>query len=442
MLKKENDAGRMVQTWILLEPACFLRSGGLSAASARRVPDNPFALTDKHDQLTTRHVIKVLTLSHLFPNPEAPVNGVFVGKLVKALSSHAKTEVIAPISTFPLLRKAGQIPEKARLGKTPVSYPRYLALPKALNDHRWRFFAKAIQPLFEEKLPDADVIHTHWIYPDTYAATLLAGDKPVVATVHGHAAIGLGIGGIETPLIAEALQKAAHLISVSSELKDLMVNDFGVSPEKISILHNGIDPEIFETRSKEDARRNLGLPQNQRIVLTVARLSTEKRIEMLVDAVSKCPSQDFLVYLAGGGPLKEQIQDKIVARGLENRIHLEGPVMHDKVADWYFAADLFCLPSAHEGCPVVIHEALACGLPIVSTRVGAVPDVMGGLGPECGLLCEPDDAAAFSDAIESALNRDWDRNAIAKAGALQTWDKVAEQTIALYENVLEGTSSA
>jgi len=175
---------------------------------------------------------------------------------------------------------------------------------------------------------------------------------------------------------------------------------------------------------------------NRRVVLSVARLSQEKRHDVLLDAVARCPVRDFQVHLVGGGPLTVEVREAINRAGLENRVFLEGGVAHDDLPDWFAAADLFCLSSAHEGCPVVIHEAMACGLPMVSTRVGAVPDL---LGAEAGVLCSPNDAAALAEALSTALGRGWDPEAIAREGAHHSWDGVSRRLLSLYARLIEET---
>lgn len=366
--------------------------------------------------------MQVLLTSHLYPNPATPLLGTFVAELAAAQAAYASVSVVAPVAWFPLLREAHAVPLQRQEGPVHVFHPRRLVHPPPLRDLRWRPHLHALEGSGVQG--PWDIIHAHWLDPDAYAVTRWAAarDARLVATVHGHAALGLGTLGRPSPLIRRALRGMDHVVAVSSELRDLVVNHFGVAPERVSVRFNGIDPRLFRLMDRERARRRLGLPLNRRIVLNVARLSPEKRHDVLLEAVAHCPDRDFQVHLAGGGPLADSLPAAIRQAGLENRVFLEGGVAHDALPDWFAAADLFCLTSAHEGCPVVIHEALACGVPIVSTRVGAVPDLV---GPESGLLCAPGDAAGLAAALAAALARPWDRTAIAEAGGRHTWDAVA-----------------
>jgi teichuronic acid biosynthesis glycosyltransferase TuaC len=383
-------------------------------------------------------MMKVLTVSHMFPNPLEPFKGVFVAEISSALQKFVEIRVAAPLSWFPFLRPQREIPHCIEHGGVSVHHPRYLALPKPLRDVRWLTYQYALDRVLgdlkkEEFRPD--ILHAHWLYPDGLAAAKAArriGAKSVV-TIHGHASLGLGIRGLATPKCREALHLVDFVIAVSEELKELLMTRFGVEAERIRVLHNGINPEKFAIRDRESARRTLGLPLNRPIMLCVARLSEEKQVHLLVEAISRLPDPALQTFVIGEGPLRRDLQDLIHRKGLQNRIILTGGVAHESLADWYFSADLFCLTSAHEGCPVVVHESLACGVPVVSTPVGAVPDLVH--PGENGMLTQPNaESIAFS--IQSALHHDWNRSAIAAAGQHHSWHGVARRTVSEYEDLL------
>jgi teichuronic acid biosynthesis glycosyltransferase TuaC len=382
--------------------------------------------------------MKVLTVSHLYPNRNEPFKGVFVAELSSALRRHVDTRVAAPLSWFPVLRPHPNLPRRDQVTGTVVYHPRYLALPKPLRNVRWLPYRSALDRTLrdlsnEDFIPD--ILHAHWLYPDGLAAAKAArriGAKSVI-TIHGHASLGLGIRGLATPKCREALHLVDLVIAVSEELKDLLITRFGVEAERIRVLHNGITPEKFAIRDRESARRTLGLPLNRPIMLCVARLSEEKQVHLLVEAISRLPDPALQTFVIGEGPLRRDLQDLIHRKGLQNRIILTGGVAHESLADWYFSADLFCLTSAHEGCPVVVHESLACGVPVVSTPVGAVPDLVH--PGENGMLTQPN-AESIATSIQSALHHDWNRSAIAAAGRHHSWDGVARKTVSEYEDLL------
>jgi len=372
--------------------------------------------------------VRVLFASHLFPNPSAPLLGTFVADLASAVARHAAVSVVAPVPWFPWVRPAHSIPRRRTLGSIQVAHPRRLSMP--IHAWRWRTHLSALRRA--GLTGPWTAIHSHWIDPDAYAVNHWEGSAGArrIATVHGHAALGLGTLGRPSHKIGEALRRLNHVVAVSSELRDLVINQFGVSPNAVSVHHNGIDPAAFHLLDREAARRRLGLALNRRFILVVARLSPEKRHDLLLQAIAALPDRDVEFRLVGDGPLRATLQHAIRQHGLENRVFLEGGIPHEALPDWFAAADLFCLCSAHEGCPVVVHEALACGVPIVSTRVGAVPDLV---SPDTGILCPPGDAPALTAALSQGLHRSWDRQRIALRGQQYTWDALALQLLRIYQ---------
>lgn len=380
-----------------------------------------------------RNRLNVLFASHLFPNPVQPVSGVFVKDLANALARHCHLEVVAPISSFPLLQARRKIPEVAHEECYRVWQPSRFGLPPLLGRWRWVSYRQALRRADLRR--HWDVVHSHWINPDAYAVSRWEGAARAiqVATVHGHAALGMGIGAVPTPLIRQALQALDHVIAVSSELRDVLVRQFSVPATKVSVQFNGIDATQFQPRPNSAARRDLGLAQNLRIILVVARLSPEKGLDLLLRAMANQRLPSTRLHIIGDGPLRTELLDLRERLGLQSMVHFEGPVRHEKLPVWFATADLLCLPSWHEGCPVVVHEALASGLPVVSTRVGAVPDLV---DTASGILCPPGDGAALAQALEVALSMAWDREAIARRGAVHTWDRVASQLIEVYQGLI------
>lgn len=380
--------------------------------------------------------MKVLFVSHLFPNRAEPLKGVFVGELARMLARRITVEVLAPVSWFPFLRPRRGVPLLDDQGGLRVHHPRYLAWPAHWAEPRWRSYHRATRRFAGLRQEGFTLMHALWIFPDAYAAlhwAQPAGWK-AVATIHGHEAIGQGSPAGHRKYYQSALSAMVRLMPVSGEIEGRLHGEFGVTPERTRVIHNGVDLAKFQRVPREEARRTLGLPVNQRVLLAVARLSEEKRLPTLIAAARRCGRHDWQLYIVGEGPLRGELERGLAADGLENRVHLLGGVPHAELRDWYCAADAFCLSSDHEGCPVVILEALACGLPVVATRVGAVPDLLN--RPELGLLCPPNDTAALAECLDAALSRNWDAEAIASHGRRYTWDAAAEKTLAVYQEAL------
>jgi glycosyltransferase involved in cell wall biosynthesis len=132
--------------------------------------------------------------------------------------------------------------------------------------------------------------------------------------------------------------------------------------------------------------------------------------------------------------------DSLIARlGLSN-VHIVGGVGHTTLADWYGAADLFCLATRGEGCPNVVLEALACGVPVVSTDVGAVRHlVTDGVN---GFLLPLDRLDQLAEVVAKALGWSWDRQQIAERMGRQGWAQCAEEVIGTYQSVLAARAGA
>jgi glycosyltransferase involved in cell wall biosynthesis len=376
----------------------------------------------------------VCIVSHLFPNREQPLYGVFVREGARALARYRPVSVVAPVSHFPVLRPRRTVPARDDAPAFPIVHPRYLALPRFLFAQRWRTYGAALQRGLSAIRQDAALLHAHWVYPDAYAAARLCrrtGQKLVI-TVHGHRTITATAA--ERRFVQQPLSAADQIITVSEELRAKLIATYGVSPEKISLVRNGYDPEKFGVKSRQEARVTLGIPADRPVAITVARLSPEKALDVLIRATRHASREDLLLYLIGDGPLKAELRRLIDAEGLAQRITLVGGVPHGDLNTWFSAADFFCLPSHTEGCPVVIHEAFACGIPVVASSVGAIPELID--SPALGVLCAPGDIDALAAALDRAAGTAWSQQAIADYGRRFTWNAAAQQTSAIYDEVL------
>jgi glycosyltransferase involved in cell wall biosynthesis len=140
------------------------------------------------------------------------------------------------------------------------------------------------------------------------------------------------------------------------------------------------------------------------------------------------------LLIAGEGPERSWLVPRSADAYLGGSVKLLGHVGREKVALLMNAADVLALPSRNEGCPNVVLEALCCGTPVVAARVGAAPDL---LDESCGIIVPPDDAPAFSAALEQALAKTWDRAALRRRVEGMSWEANAA---ALYEMLLRAVA--
>lgn len=233
------------------------------------------------------------------------------------------------------------------------------------------------------------------------------------------------------------LQGVDHLVAVSKALGQTYER-IGVPPGRISTVPNGVGLRQ-DGPGRLAARRSLGLDSDQLVVMTVGRLVTMKGHRDLVDStpavLRRFPGLVFLI--AGDGHLHDQLTRQVAGLGVEDRVHLLG---HRRDARQLLdAADVFVLPSLHEGMPLVALEAMEASLPVVATRVIGSEEVV--VDEETGLLVPAQDAPALSRALTALLADPMLRARLGRAGHRRyltrfTRRRMAEGTLAVYSRVL------
>lgn len=378
---------------------------------------------------------RIIFLSHMFPNSKEPLCAPFMSERAGAISRYCNMRIVAPVASVPFLR-TNLPPKNEVFNGIEVSHPRYLGIPSFLWKYRWLSYYWMLKFFWMENEPDYEIAHIEWIYPDAYTFLRYSNRLHIktVGVVHGNEAIGYFEKKSHLPYYIDALQRLDRIIAVSADMKCKMIADYGIKGEKIDVIPNGTDLSKFPIMDKHEARRILALPEKQRIGVCVARLSPEKNLDILIEAISLMGDDAPIIYIIGDGPLKRRLEKLLVQHRVAGKIKLIGPVPHDKIFLWLNAGDFFCLPSQREGCPVVIHEALACGLPVISTTVGGIPEQI--CCDDYGLLCPPLDPIALSSIILKAMGKPWERENIAAYGRQFTWDSVAQQTIEVFKDVL------
>jgi glycosyltransferase involved in cell wall biosynthesis len=174
------------------------------------------------------------------------------------------------------------------------------------------------------------------------------------------------------------LKDADKILTVSKETKKYVLR-LGAEETKTSVMYNGVDTNCFQTAKKDESRKKLDLPDNRKIVFSVRRLVYKNGLDTLIESVPHVASEfpDVLFVVAGKGPSRQLIENRIKELGIGNNIMLTGFVPDELLPVYYNASDYFVLPSASgEGLPLVLFEAMACGLPVVATTVGGTPEIV------------------------------------------------------------------
>lgn len=201
--------------------------------------------------------------------------------------------------------------------------------------------------------------------------------------------------------LRDKTRDAAFVACISAYARDRLAGYLDPQDRhRLPIVHMGVDSEHFPPAAAERRARAPGALR----VLFVGRLVTEKGPDVLVEALARL-GLPFVGKIVGAGPLAEQLHDLITERGLAGQIHLLGGRGQDELPELYRWADVFCLPSFREGVPVVLMEAMASELPVVTTAVAGIPELV--TDGVSGLFVPPGDPDALAAAVrELALDPD------------------------------------
>ncbi len=295
-----------------------------------------------------------------------------------------------------------------------------------------------------------DVVHSHYWMSGVVASHLAA--KWGVP----HAAMFHTLGEVKNRARASEHEPAARIeaermiattadriVVASQHEKHLLTALYGARPEAISVVPCGVDLDLFAPMDKEMARRRLGIPQTQRILLFVGRIEPLKGIDILISAAAQLhDDENFAVLIVGGDARAEAQVDELrrhaEALGIDHHITFVGSVAHDALPLYYNAADVCVVPSYYESFGLVAVESMACGTPVVASRVGGLTSTVS--DGETGYLVPWRCPEPFAERLELLLDNDELRASFGRAGreAVERfrWANVADAVAGLYEELL------
>lgn len=372
--------------------------------------------------------MRLLIVTSQFPIAGEPNRGRPIYQTVRALAGMAEVHVLSPIATYPQWARPRsylyRAPDPAfAIDGCPVDYLPYPALPAVSRPFNGRLCARALHSTVARLRPD--VMLSYWLYPDAYGA-LLAARRAGVPLVAGARGSDIRVrDAISRRLTQRVVRQADALLTVSEDLGQLAVRDYGAHADRVHVIPNGCDAAIFHPRDRAAARAALGVPDDAQLIAYVGRLVPEKGLRELLDAARLlAPAMPRLrIALVGEGPMRTELAALAARCGCE--VALPGAQPPEAVARWMAASDLVTLPSYSEGHPNVLVEALACGRGVVATPVGGIPEVV---DTASGLLVPPRDAHALAEGLRTGLAREWDEAALAR-GFSRSWATVAEETL-------------
>jgi len=251
-----------------------------------------------------------------------------------------------------------------------------------------------------------DVIHAHYVFPTGFIGLIchwLTG-RPLVITAHGSDVYNLASKNKRVFRVSRfVLRRASAVIAVSRDIRDELVDEFGVDEEKIHIINMGVDTSIFRPMDKEECRRRLGLPVDKRIVLFVGNIIPRKGVLYLIESLEHVKFDDVQCIILGA-PVDREYFDTVKNRlnEIDADVRFFDAVPYSEVAVWMNAADVFVLPSNEEAFGLVALEALACGTPTIATAVGGLKEFI--RDSETGYSVPIGDALAIADKINHVLD--------------------------------------
>lgn len=295
------------------------------------------------------------------------------------------------------------------------------------------------------RLRDArpDLVHTHLIHADLYGipAARWAGVRGVVSSRHNDDRFRRWL---PVRALSRWLWRQADAgIAISEAIRRFAIAYEGVSPQKIHTIHYGLDPASVHAPpdARTRLRQELGLPADAPLVGSVCRLIEQKGLDNALDGFAQVAAEFPAAHyaIAGDGPLRGALEAQAARLGVADRVHFLG--WRADAPAIFAALDVLLAPSRWEGFGLVFLEAMALGVPVISTRVSAIPEVIA--DGETGWLVPPDDPAAIAGALRAALAGPDERCRRGEAGRARlesqfTVDAMVDRTLAVYQGVVGG----
>jgi len=387
--------------------------------------------------------MRILTFSTLYPHAARPNHGIFVETRLRHLLASGKVEskVVAPVPWFPSSNARfgeyavfAKAPREERRHGIDVIHPRYLTVPKLGMSVAPFLLAAGVYSAVENIIRngyDFEIIDAHYFYPDGVAAAMIGRrlDIPVVITARGTDVNLLPRFAVPRGMILWAARRAAALVTVSEALKAALIH-LGVESKKIHVLRNGVDTRLFQPADREAERARLKLTGT--VLLMVGNLLALKGHDVVLGALREF--SDARLLIIGEGREERNLKGLARALGIQDRVSFFGAMSQEDLAAYYRAADALVLASSREGWPNVLLESMACGTPVVSTRVGGTPEIVA--APEAGVLANERSEHGIAEALGRLFRNYPDRKLTRRYAERFGWDETTRGQLQLFEGVL------
>ncbi len=325
--------------------------------------------------------MRILLVSQMYPGPHDPDLGVFVAQVERALAERGHELELAVLD-----RRGG--------GKL-----RYLELARRVRAAR--------RP---------DVVYAHFLVPAGLIAAQV--DAPLVVTAHGRDVRNIGALPGVAALTRRVVRRAAAVVAVSGYLRTELETKLPEARGKTEVIDCGVDLERFRLEPRAPG----GGPR----FLCLGALSERKNVRRLADAFARL--DEGTLTFVGDGPLRAELEGRA-------GVTVAGRVPHDGIPTRIAAADVVCQPSLIEPFGQALLEAMACGRPVVATRIGGPPEFV---PPDGGVLVDPADTGALTDALRRASGLPVPNEAARAAAEQHDVRRQAERIEAILERAVRG----
>ncbi len=280
-------------------------------------------------------------------------------------------------------------------------------------------------------------------------------DKPVVVTCHDLINCFYGDnlqGSVKIPFISngmwlksvKAMRNADRVVTVSSVTAKDTNKILNIQPEHISVVPNAVEPifKVLPTDRAEIFRQQNGVSSSEICLLNVGSNHPRKNISTILNVVKILKEKGISIkFWKAGADFTDDDKKFIETQSLENEVSYIGQPEKPTLVEIYNAADILIAPSLHEGFGITILEAMACGTPVITSNVSAMPEVAG----DAGILVEPTNSQEIADAVEKLYKDAAYRQKLVEKGLARvksfTWEKSAEQIAQIYEQLLQPSES-
>lgn len=338
--------------------------------------------------------MKVFFIAGWYPSKKDPTSGTFVKEHAKAVSLYNDIVVISHEWMTHINRGIYKLVEeedglrtiRLKCRKSPIPWISYFIYLRGV----FTTFKKLVSEGFEP-----DIIHANVYFSGVPAVILGKRYRiPVVITEHFTAFPRRTITGVYKLMVRFAMNRADLITTVSEDLSK-HIRTYGIK-NIFKVVPNVVDTQVFYPPTNRE-------PRVTKRLLLVALLTPKKGVPYLLKSLAMLSKKrdDFVLDIIGNGPNQGEYKDLTIELGIEDKVNFHGWMSKEQVAKYMRKASFFVLPSEWENLPCVLIEAMASGLPVVTTKVGGIPEI---INEQVGVLVPSGDVEALVEAIVYMLD--------------------------------------